>query len=208
MADSAAVTDHDQQVDIDVVQAWAVDALAPAITREELVDNLRSVFKEEVTERQLRSWVSYGVIPAPVRRAPDGGGRARALYPRWMLHVILGLMRAIAKGATIADLKTLSPNLIRRVQEEYISGSLFVRLDDEGVPVRLDTPRVPRGLQRALWLYADRYNSQINSIVQRITLTLHREDGREVEVPIDPLIGMEDDDIASTLFLTRDVHEG
>jgi hypothetical protein len=208
MADSTTVADHDQQVD--ALQAWASDMLAPALTREELVEQLSKVHVE-MSARQMRSWASYGIIPPPTRRAPPGSvdGKARALYPPWMFHVLLALfIAAEKKGATIADLKAMAPGLLRRAQEEYVSDSLFVRLDESGLPVRLLTPRIPRGLHRALWSYAERYNTQSGAPVQRMTLTLHCDDGRDIQVPIEPLITTEGDDLFPDVFITKDPHEG
>lgn len=193
----------------DVLQAWAADAFAPAISRTELVETLRSVLHLGVTERQLRSWASYGVIPLPERRAIEGGkGKARALYPRWMLHVILGLVVATEKGATIADLKLMAPQLIRRAQEEYLSDSLFIQLGEDGLPVRLAAPRIPRGLQRTLWAYAERYSTQASSPVERMTLVLHRADGSDVQVAVGLSPSVEGEDRLPDIFLIKADHEG
>lgn len=191
------------------LRAWAEDVLAPAMTREELVANVRSHGRLDVTERQLRAWVAYGILPPPVRRAPPGSTdrKARALYPRWMFLVVFGLAIAAAEGASIADLKAMAPEGIRRAQEYSLSDSLFVRLDQASLVVSL-TPRIPQGLRRSLWSYADRYAEQAKTTVERMTLTIHRVNGEQITTQVDPPIEPTEEGKFPHVFLQKDGRDG
>lgn len=87
-------------------------------TREELQEELAS-FGFEITARQIRSWVSYGLIPRPIQQVPPlaPDGVARALYPAWVLFVLWRLLDKHRQGATIAQLKEIAPELIEHYQD-------------------------------------------------------------------------------------------
>jgi len=166
---------------------WVAEVFAPRLTREGLIGLLQKLgFK--ATERQLRSWVSYGVIPPPTRRLPPRAtdGKARALYPVWMFFVLMDLLDAARSGATIAELKEAAPGRIRVAKERLLSDNLLLQVDAEGQVIRTYTPPVPRALQRDIRAYADRYGEQSGTDIQRVELVLRCEDGQAVTIPIHP----------------------
>lgn len=55
------------------------------ITRAELLERLRGIFRTNLSEKRLQLWEAAGVLPGPVRRWHNGA--TRALYPRWVVYV-------------------------------------------------------------------------------------------------------------------------
>ncbi len=69
------------------------DSKSRLLTRAELLTELRRL-GYGMTDRQLRDWVTDGILPRPERRLPPGAtdGIARAVYPEWMIGVISDLL--------------------------------------------------------------------------------------------------------------------
>ena len=95
----------------------ARQAAEPLLTREELLAALRdpNVVADDpgVTARDLASWQAAGVIPYPIRRWHEGA--TRALYPRWMVDIVVTLRRQQAEGKHPRELGPLMRDHVRHL---------------------------------------------------------------------------------------------
>jgi len=169
-------------------------------TRDELLAIVRSA-GFDISEHQLRSWVSYGVLPRPDRRLPAGAtdGVARALYPRHVSHLLLYLLQDAKDGAQLAELKIKAAEYREILKGEdanpnprsmpFANQPVTIRVNQTTGGLKVtDTirwARGMRGLQRAVWKYAERLMERKNTVVKRATLLLENEDGSEIRIPVD-----------------------
>ncbi len=208
-----AVMEEHEQTTTDNVPRWKAAGRPFLLTRDELLEELHRA-GELVTEWQLKSWETYGILPQPERRTPPGAPThtARVLYPVAMLPVIRTLVHRLRHGVSRKDLKRAMPALIDYWQaqsDERILRSLGGPHDDVRVlggsaqagpatgsspsPAALTSrqaaalwPRISRALQRAAWTYAQRFARYQGTPVVRATLVLEMADGSKEHVPITP----------------------
>ncbi len=161
-------------------EAWQ-DRQAPPprlVTREETLALLAELGLR-VTERDLRFWEARGVLPRPVRRWYEGA--TRAVYPRWIVGLVLQLRYWQQEGLQLAEL----PGPLRLKAEE-------LSLDLNGRPLRPRPVGVPYILQQSrealraqVWSLMDQYRRQIGVEVIEATLVLTDTHGRKHEYPLD-----------------------
>ena len=115
------------------------------MTRKELVATLQEN-GVDVGEPLFRSWVAQGILPPAEQIVPSGAKNRRALatYPPWMCQVVRDLFLARRGGASLEELKRLSP----AVQRNYADAP-----EASLLPV---APVVPRSLRDAVTRYAGR----------------------------------------------------
>lgn len=191
---------------------------APPLTRAQLVVLLKWL-GHDVGEPLIRSWVAQGILPPAEQIVPPGAKnrRARATYPTWMYQVVRDLFLERQGGASIEELKSLSPALQRRYATAGPTDagpanepSRRIRALARRGPARLGDapwteeesgiatfsattpelsapPRIPRSLQRAVQIYTDMFYAPDDPSPRRATLTLQDEQG-EAFVSIDFLI--------------------
>ena len=137
------------------------------VPREQLLNDLHTR-GFNVTEWQLRSWATYGVLPHPIRRAPSGApdGKARAMYPPWMAGVIEGMLIEKAKGRSRDELR----DIVRSRMKTHQLLAQGVRDDEAERQRRPPHPRIPRALQRAVWDYVDRIAAQTGKPIHDVKL--------------------------------------
>ena len=177
VSDTEATMQEIESAPVESEPRWKAAGEPYQWTRDELVDYLRHL-KHHVTARQLRSWQAYGILPKPIRTLPPGStdGRARTLYPRYMLLTIIDLLERAREGATRDELKAEAPELIRKYRRNDAG-----ELPEDG----FDTPgwpRIPRALQRAVWDYLASIGD--DSYFDRALLTLETKVSGNIEIPI------------------------
>lgn len=130
------------------------------ITRAELLERLRGIFRTNLSEKRLQVWEAAGVLPGPVRRWHDGA--TRALYPRWVVY-----LAAIAEldrpgGLSMDALAEKTRALTREAMHHYDShtwGVMQGRLPD------------------ALGEVADHYEATMGERPAVAEVRIRREDG-------------------------------
>lgn len=96
------------------------------LTRAEVIDELaaRGI---QTTDRQLKRWATYGLLPSPIRRVPPGSpeGQPYALYPPWIIGVVKEILARLRTGRTIEDIKPEAPRMWKhweRMRGEFTPG--------------------------------------------------------------------------------------
>jgi hypothetical protein len=121
---------------------WVAAGPPYLLTRDELVDELQKR-RLNVTDRQIRSWVSYGLLPKPILRvplgAPTGRGQVRALYPITNIGIIQDILNGIRVGWTTERIKERTNERIARWKDK----------EDEFVPVGPMNYDVRKDLEQA-----------------------------------------------------------
>ncbi len=162
----------------------------PLVTREQLLTMLGHVYGHEMSERQLRSWAAYGILPPPIRQRPPGKaqGKARALYPLYMVRVLNDLLDEALDGATIAELKERAPAIIARhaAPRPANNGSTLPPEDQASTAEERRRLRVPLALRRAAWDYAERYRAQDGQPIAVADVEQRAENGAEWRVSLRP----------------------
>lgn len=157
------------------VPRWRVVGRPYLLTRDELLSELHDRgFK--VSESQLRSWVTQGILPRPERRVPPYASerKARALYPLWIIGMIFGILEKMQFGYSLEDLKKNAPNLIAYWQKrEDVLLSRSATQNIVSLPV---SPGIMRAVERAVWEYIDRLTASSGRRVRHVSLDLHFED--------------------------------
>lgn len=185
---------------VDAKERWRRAGVNPStggLTRAELVGQMRAE-GHGVTERQLRSWGVYGLLPKPQRVVPPGAtdGVVRAVYPLWTIFYLDKLLRDVENGATIEELQVRAPEDMRYWAES--GGAMappldapnqsYVRLTKEGgsdqPPLR---PRLSRELRRAAWKHVEQIMTNTGRTPADIELTIRDPAGETIAtVPIPP----------------------
>jgi hypothetical protein len=173
---------------------WRMSGPPYQFTREELINILKTA-GYELSERQLRSWATAGLIPHPERRLPPGAtdGIARALYPKYVVPLLQVLLQFARDGATMAELKALAPEY-ERMFKRGEGGDDMSPILGTNPPISYVTTtgkqvrrvhtwrRGLRGIERAIETYATRFEEQNGVKLSGATLTLRTEDGQEVTI--------------------------
>jgi hypothetical protein len=187
--------------DLQELREWVNNP--PLMTREAVLAELHER-GYQISERQLRSWVTYGILPRPIRRVPKGAtdGVARALYPVWMVDVIAYLVHEMARGVSREKLKFMAPTVIQALELTYkmeqigsrttpdTFDAVWDQVIDDDVVSALDylpappPPRIPRALQRAVQDYAERVALASGTPITHITLDLMDADGKKTTIAL------------------------
>ena len=99
------------------------------LTRDELVEELaRRGYA--TSERQIVSWVSYGILPKSERKVPKlaGDRLPRALYPAYLIPALQELLHHAGQNATIAQLREMAPAILATWRERLGGGPPGVAL--------------------------------------------------------------------------------
>jgi DNA-binding transcriptional MerR regulator len=123
-------------------ETWAdwFPGIEPTLTIEDVVDQVRNLGVEgasEVTADKVRYWQRAGVLPAPIRRKPKNGTRARALYPPQAMNAVM-LIAAMRHGGVplrqLNDLVTrsLKDMAKRQDQDPKLSDAVTTAAANEG----------------------------------------------------------------------------
>ena len=135
------------------------------ITRAELLERLRGIFRTNLSERTLQLWEAAGILPGPVRRWH--GGATRAFYPTWVVY-----LAAIAEldrpgGRSTEELAEKTRGRLREAIHYYDS----------------HTWDVMRGrLPDALGEVADHYEAAMGERPAMAEVRIRREDGESLHV--------------------------
>jgi len=135
------------------------------ITRAELLERLRGVFRTNLSERTLQLWEAAGILPGPVRRWHDGA--TRALYPMWIVY-----LAAIAEidrpgGLSAAALAEKTRGRLQEAVHYYDSQTWDVM---QG--------RLPDALAEV----ADHYEDAMHKRPASAEVRIRREDGESLHV--------------------------
>lgn len=189
---------------IETKPRWLAAGPPYEFTRRELLE-LLAIEGLPMTERQLRSWAEYDLLPAPTRRMVPPGANdrtARALYPVWTIAVLETLVHQSRDNKTIEEMREHLPGLYElyaRQAEAYDGLSLLasfgfvVAVDGQPQATTRETypprgrlgpiwPRVTRALQRAAWDVVATPPPGVKPI-KRLLLSFMDEDG-EVQAAI------------------------
>ncbi len=195
---------------VEVGPRWLVVGPPYEFTRQELLE-LLAIMGKPMTERQLRSWAEYNLLPGPIRRVvPPGAsdGVARALYPVWTIALLEDLLARSQDNKTIEELREELPRLCEIYAREAEADDGLQLLARRGLVIAVDGqphatthetyppraraltawPRVTRSLQRAAWDIVAAQPSPRKPI-KRLLLTFMDEDGEQqaaIRIPPPP----------------------
>jgi len=179
------------------------------LTRDELVEELaRRGYA--TSERQIVSWVSYGILPKSERKVPklSGDRLPRALYPAYLIPALQELLHQARQNTTLAQLREMAPGIVATWRERMggglpgaalsgtasgrAGGSATLTVTDPRVrpPTRLIDarptvpPAVPRALQRALWAYAQQLAELRQDTPVEARIVVRMAEGNEVAIAV------------------------
>jgi len=144
--------ENKQAEEADTEPRWKTAGAPYLMTRAELIEELGTGWRYKVTDRQLKSWATYGILPPPTRQVPPGAtdGKPRALYRPWIMGAVMDIVVGLGKGETIEDIKRIAPS-IWETWQEYEHGFLPTDADRSHLP-RKDIPdELYDALQHVLW---------------------------------------------------------
>lgn len=99
-------------------------------TRDQVVEHLNAL-GIPVTERQVRSWIYYGLIPKPVIRTPPGErtgrGTVRALFTKEQVDMIA----QVARNRGVWDVSSKRLGRLATFLLEHYPGEFSEEGDDE-----------------------------------------------------------------------------
>jgi len=164
---------------------WKAAGEPYLLTRDELLAELRE-WVPGVTERQLRSWASYGLLPPTTRNVPVGAndGVARALYPVWIIGLVRDLWKTIRwKQRTIEELKPIAPILWKQwaTREHVFVSDRVTREPDPILEERLSS-----AIQQAVADYTEYLAKTTGHLVTHAQLELHQEDATSRTIAFRP----------------------
>ncbi len=168
---------------------WVTAGPPYLLTRDELVDELEKR-RLNVTARQVRAWVSYGLIPKPIRRVPSGSSDslARALYPISTIRLIQKILIGMSVGQSIEHLKQRAPVWIEEGKEEDSSFIPTIPRD------HAKTAELERAAVDALRAYAQHYGQGLGHSLVKATSEMVFGGGNHHRLYIWPKPPWEDDD--------------
>jgi hypothetical protein len=197
-------------VAVEAALRWRRAGSPYLLTRDELVEELAR--RGYVTsERQIVSWVSYGILPKPERKVPKLAGKhlPRALYPAYLIPALQDLLYHARQNTTIAQLRETAPTIVAAWHEQIgdglpgaqlaatghgtSSGTATTLIVDPRVrpPTTRPTgdrppspPAVPRALQRALWAYAQQLAELRQTALVEARIVVCLAEGKEVAIPV------------------------
>ena len=170
--------------DVTTEPRWKTAGPPYLLTREELLDELHSR-GTLITDRQLKSWVTYGLIPRPIRRVRPGttDGRPHALFHLWTIGLIGEYWRRLHKGQTIEKLKEDTSWLREYWQQRE---HLFLPYISEQQEDRALLGSALGGVAQAVWKITAHLLETTPVPVMRATLELQFEDGRFMRYALNP----------------------
>lgn len=175
----------EEQATVETEPRWKAAGPPYLLTREELLAELRKR-GIKASDRQIKSWVTYGLIPRPTRRAPPGAAerRAHALYPIWTVGLVVDLLARLRLGASIEELKSLAPQLSAVWEErDYIFVTPATPEQPENAAVR---QRVMGQLSFAVEQYTEYVTKVYGRFVVHAQLVLFFEDGTSEAIGLRP----------------------
>ena len=96
----------------DTEPRWKAAGRPYLLTRAELIDELaaRGI---QTTDRQLKSWATYGLLPSPIRGVPKNGSdrRYHSLYEPWIIGVVQEIYARLRSGRVIDDIQRHAPRI-------------------------------------------------------------------------------------------------
>ncbi len=154
------------------------------LTRDELIEELANR-QVRVTERQVRSWQSYGLIPKPIRRKPQGADDAlpRALYPVWVVSLVADILGRIRNGATIDALKQLAPGLIHQWEQR---GHLWLFHENNELKDNIPAMQLFDNVQLAVHAFQKQFLETRNHSIKETWLEFFLDDGSRYRFGIEP----------------------
>jgi hypothetical protein len=180
-----------ERTDIPPEPRWKRAGPPYLLTRDEFFEELQNQrMNINISERQLRSWVSYGLLPRPVRRAPPGAndGVARALYPIWIMGLIFDVQYRLAMGQHIDDVKKYVPALTEVWQKRehlFLPRAPMESTEYQPLPPGIWDAAM-HGMERALWSYTSHLLEISEKRVAHAVLTLWFEDGSQRIASLEP----------------------
>jgi hypothetical protein len=178
-------TMSESETEVQAEPRWKIAGEPYLLTRDELLAELRE-WAPGVTERQLRSWTSYGLLPPTTRNVPIGAndGVARALYPVWVIGLVRALWRTIRwKQQTIEEIKPIAPMLWKQwAKREHVF--ISDRVTQEPDPIL--EKRLNDALQQAVADYTEYVSKTTGRLVTHATLDLHQEDATSQVIAFRP----------------------
>ena len=184
-----ALMEENEQATIDTQPRWYTAGAPYLLTRDELVDELEKR-QIHVTARQIRSWVSYGLLPKPIRRVPLGAsdGIARALYPISTIGIIQKVLIGMSVGQSIEHLKQHVPVWIEQWDEEDKSFIPTLPRD----PAK--TAELERAAVEALRTYANHYAQGLGRTLVNAMSRMVFSDGTHHQIFVWPKPPWEEDE--------------
>jgi hypothetical protein len=161
------------------------------LTRDELLDELhkRGLY---ISERQIRSWVSYGLLPKPIRRVPSGAtdGVARALYPLWIIGVIGELYFSTHNVQPKKTLQWLKKHTQKRIQRWEGQDASFIPTTprDQGKSAELEEAVI-----RAIRAYAEHFAQGMGRPIVQATAEILFANGSRITLDARPSAEKSDD---------------
>ena len=176
MNDSGAAMEEIKSASAGSEPRWKTAGEPYLLTRDELLEILhqRGIM---VTDRQIKSWVTYGLIPSPIRRVRPGttDGRPYALFPLWTAGLVMDLVVRMNRGSTIEYLKNKAVPFLwdHWEQREHIFFTDVAPEQAEDPDVRR---RVMGALMRAVRNYTEYLTNVNGRLVAHADLWLYFED--------------------------------
>jgi hypothetical protein len=180
------------QTAIQAEPRWKTAGEPYLLTRNELLTELRE-WVPGLTERQLCSWTSYGLLPPTTRNVPSGAtdGVARALYPVWVIGLVRDLWkRTQGKQRTVEEIKSIAPILWKQwAKREHVF--ISDRVTREPDPILEE--RLSRAMQQAVADYTGYLAKTTGRLVTHATLDLYHEDATSRSIAFKPYAPDPDD---------------
>ncbi len=180
-----ALMEENEQATIDTQPRWYTAGAPYLLTRQELVDELQKR-QMPVTARRVQSWVTYGLLPKPIRRLPAGykaaRGQVRALYPITTIGVIQDILTAMSVGWTIERLQQGTDERISRWdgrEEEFIPAMSF----DPAGSAELEQTAI-----QAIRAYADHIAHERGRSIMKATAEIILSDGLHQRIFVYPTL--------------------
>jgi hypothetical protein len=165
-----AMKEHDAPTE----PRWKTAGEPYLLTRDELIAELdqRGV---RVTDRQLKSWATHGLLPPPIRRLPARAtdGKPRALHPFWVIGFIPDLLGRLRAGHGIKK-------LVRYAQAQWDQWekreSALLSYPSVGVDSE-EQRQLYNAMSQAVYAYTKYYTQTTGQRILNGTINLSYENG-------------------------------
>lgn len=98
-----AIAETNRETWEDWIDPAQYPALHQLVTRDELVKRANTFGAKKVTANDLRYWENIGVIPKSIKKRHEGA--TRAVYPTWMLLVVMMLRSMQEAGSSLDEVR-------------------------------------------------------------------------------------------------------